>query len=359
MNGKILYNGKNITFLVSLFIIIISIIGFSGCKKKETVEQAQQEEEALIKQENQIPTFGICIADKNDVFTSSICKSMEELSNGKATLIFNYADNQANLQEQQLTELISQNVNVLMVHMVNGGNTKSLIDKAKAADIPIIFFNREPDGDIIKSYDKAKYVGATPLEAGIIQGELIVDLWRSKNYDRNNDGIIQYVLLEGEKGNPDAIARTKWFAKAIEENGIKTKLLASSICDWDKKKGKQAMKTMINQYGNQIDFIVSNNDNMAIGAINALQEKGYNKGGNSKIIPIVGVDGLEEVRKYIANGQMSGTVVQDAVGTAKVTLAMGINAALGNDFLYKTEYVYDETQYAVRINYFKYDPTQE
>ena len=90
---------------------------------------------------------------------------------------------------------------------------------------------------------------------------------------------------------------------------------------------------------------------MAIGAILALQERGYNIGDPNKFISVVGVDGTAEARKMIENGFMTGTVIQDAEGMAKALYRIGLNLAQGKPPLQDTEYKFDVTGVGVRIPY--------
>lgn len=350
---------KKILSIYAIFILTISLS--SGCSAKESSTNSTDIEIENVSNQSveSIPKFAVSVYNENDSFLDSICENIEILSSGKADVVFEYADNDRDIQLKQIDEMISQNIDILVVNLISAEDCQQIVDKAKSSDIPVIFFNREPDETAMKSYDKAKYIGATPLEAGIDEGEIVVDIWRSGNYDKNGNGAIDYIVLEGEQNNIDSIARKEWSIKTIEENGIATNQLSSVPCDWSKDKAKIAMEQLFSQFGNQIEFIISANDSMAVGAIEYLEQQGYNTGDSSKMIPIVGVDGLKIATDNIKAGKMSGTIVQDAIGTAKAIVSVGLNISSGKDFLYKTEYVYDETQYSIRIPYYKYDPLQE
>ena len=119
---------------------------------------------------------------------------------------------------------------------------------------------------------------------------------------------MQYVMLQGPANNPETIARTKYSIQALNEAGIKTQQLSSVACNWDEECAKTAIESIFLTLGDKIEAIISNNDAMAIGAIKALQKYGYNKGDNSKYIPVVGVDALPEAKELINQGVMTGTV---------------------------------------------------
>ena len=105
--------------------------------------------------------------------------------------------------------------------------------------MPIVFFNKEPSRKALDSYDKAYYVGTDSKESGIIQGDLIAKHWAANpNWDLNKDGQIQFVLLKGEPGHPDAEARTTYVIKELNDKGLKTQQLALDTAMWDTARRK-------------------------------------------------------------------------------------------------------------------------
>ena len=93
-----------------------------------------------------------------------------------------------------------------------------MINKIKPTGIPVIFFNKEPSKEDMLSYDKAWYVGTLSEESGNIQGELVVKAWTSNpNWDKNGDGKIQCIILQGEPGHYDTEIRTKNVISFIAE----------------------------------------------------------------------------------------------------------------------------------------------
>lgn len=108
-----------------------------------------------------------------------------------------------------------------------------MIEKARGQNIPVVFFNKEPSRKALDSYDKAYYVGTDSKESGIIQGDLIAKHWKANpNWDLNKDGQIQYVLLKGEPGHPDAEARTTYVIKELNDKGLKTQQLQLDTAMW-------------------------------------------------------------------------------------------------------------------------------
>lgn len=301
------------------------------------------------------PAVGVLFYKYDDTYISSVRQALEEVSsNSDIELILNDSQGDQATQNDQLDVLIQQGVSALLVNIVDTGAVQTVIDKAKEADIPVIFFNREPDQGVLSSYEKARFVGTTPEEAGEIQGEMALNVWNNDpTYDKNGDGILNYVMLMGDAENPEAIARTKFSVSTINGGGIETNELGQQVANWDADAANTAVSAWIAREGDNIEMVLANNDSMASGAIAALQAAGYNDGGD-EFIPVFGVDATDEAKQLIKDGYMSGTVEQDAVGMAEAIFALSVNAAEGNDFLEGTEYEYDETSISIRIPYQEY-----
>lgn len=300
--------------------------------------------------------IGVLIYKYDDTYISTVRQALE--AEGKSadgvTLLMNNSQGDQSIQNDQIDILIEKNVDALIVNIVDIGAAESVIAKAKAADIPVVFFNREPDEAVLKTYDKARFIGTKPEEAGIIQGEMMAEVWNEGGYDRNNDNVMQYVMLKGDADNPEAIARTEFSVSTLNDKGVKTEELGLEVANWDNEKAYAAVEAWMAKDGDKIEFIIANNDGMASGAISALQNAGYNSGDESKYIPVFGVDATDEAKSLIEKKEMTGTVKQDGEGMAKAVFALAVNAAKGKDFVDGTDYKYDESGISVRIPYQAY-----
>ena len=299
---------------------------------------------------------GVCIYKFDDTYMSSVRQAMEAAFGPNVEVIMNDSQGDQGKQNDQIDIMIQQGVNALAINVVDVGAAQTVIDKAKAADLPIVFFNREPAATAFESYDKARFVGTTASEAGVMQGKIILDMLAAdKALDRNGDGKVQYVMLMGEADNPEAIARTKFSVDTIVEGGVEVEKLGDKIANWSADEAKTAMDAWLAKDADKIEFVICNNDGMASGAIAALNAIGYNTGEEgAKFIPVIGVDATDEAVSLIGAKKMSATVKQDAEGMAKAVVALITNVAGGKDPLDGTEYAYDETGYSVRIPYQPY-----
>jgi methyl-galactoside transport system substrate-binding protein len=297
-----------------------------------------------------LPAVGATIYKFDDNFMSYVRRAMEDSAKDQANLMLNDSQNDQAKQIEQVDTLIAKGAKSLAINLVDPKAAQTVIDKAKAKDLPVIFFNKEPDAAVMNGYDKAYYVGTTSSESGVIQGELIAKQWEANEaaWDKNGDGKIQYVLLKGEPGHPDAEARTKYAIDTVKGIGIETEELAMDTGMWDATKATEKMDAWLAKYSDQIEFVIANNDGMALGAIASLEKAGYFSG--DKFMPVVGVDAIPEALDMIENGKMVGTVLNDAQNQGKATVQLAVNAANGKDVLDGTEWELDEAK-AVRVPY--------
>ena len=322
------------TFLIFLLLIIFAV----GCNSKSNNKDGGIE-------------IGITIYRYDDNFISFMRRNIESLLNGKAKFIMNDSENDQVKQNDQVDAAIQRNVDALAINLVDPASASFMINKIKPTGIPVIFFNKEPSKEDMMLYDKAWYVGTLSEESGNIQGEIVLNSWTSNSsWDKNGDGKIQYVLLKGEAGHPDAEARTERIKAVLADNGIEIESLDEQTANWDILQSQTVTDAWIKKYGNNIEFIFSNNDAMALGALKSIQKEGYNIGDSNKFIPIVGVDAIPEVIEEIKNGTIVGTVLQSPKDQAQAIVDMVINVANGKDVLDGTEYKLDDVK-AVRVPY--------
>lgn len=297
-----------------------------------------------------LPKIGTTIYKYDDNFMSFVRRAIETNANGKATVLMNDSQNDQAKQLEQVDTMISKGVKSLAINLVDPKAAQSVIDKAKKKNLPVIFFNKEPDAAVLKGYEKSWYVGTESKESGILQGKLIVDSWNKNKdkWDKNKDGRIQYVLLKGEPGHPDAEARTKYVIDEIKNAGIQVEELALDTAMWDSAKATDKMDAWISKFGEKIEFVIANNDGMALGALASLEKAGYFKG--DKFMPIVGVDAIPDMLTKIKEGKVVGTVLNDAKNQGKATFDLALNAATGKDVLSGTNWKLDGSK-AVRVPY--------
>ncbi|WP_143765877.1 galactose ABC transporter substrate-binding protein, partial [Clostridium beijerinckii] len=271
----------------------------------------------------------------DDPYISLVRKGLEEIQNKNTSSVdFTFYDGKRNqnIQNALLDSVLQSDYNLLLINLVDldQSTVESVIYKAKQKNIPLILFNTVPFETIpIKSYSKALVISTDAIQSGVLQGDLIINEWNSNknDIDRNGDNALQYILLKGPNNITVTNARSLYSISTINKSGIKTQEILSKTCNWDENCAEDSIKLLFLSYGKNIEAIISNNDAMAIGAVNSLQSYGYNKGDKSKYIPVFGIDGIPEAIDLIDRGIMSGTVSQDPNQTAEALYVVGMNLA--------------------------------
>lgn len=278
--------------------------------------------------------IGITLYRQDDTFISSISSNLEEIakeneSNFNRKIVLDFVDAKASTinQGNQVDKFIKQDYDVICVNLVDRTAAATIIDKAKAANIPLIFFNREPVEEDMDRWEMVYYVGAQAEQSARLQADIVAEEWISNKdyYDKNKDGKIQYVMIEGEPGHQDALIRTEYCIKALNERGIQLEKLADDTANWQSDQANSKMTQWIKEFGDNIEVVFSNNDVMALGAIHAINS-------NSNLIRrpiVVGVDGIKEAMESIKLGDMTGTVISDANAQAQAIFDIAINVVNG------------------------------
>ena len=288
-----------------------------------------------------------------DTYISSVRTALDAQLDSLGVAYQNFdGNNNQTTQNEQIQTALTDGYNLLIVNMVTSGSpdvANEIISMANGT--PVIFFNRaiEADGNegtVLNANATISFIGTDAPEAGHLQGKMVGEylLANWDTVDLNGDGKISYAMFKGDEANVEAIYRTQFGvedANAVLTEAGKPELEyfdASNTSKyqvdlggaWSAQAALDYMNTNLSQYneanGNMIELIICNNDNMAEGAISALETAGYNTGAEgSKTIPGCGVDATDAAQELIAAGKMTGTVKQDAEGMA-VAIASVVKA---------------------------------
>jgi methyl-galactoside transport system substrate-binding protein len=273
-------------------------------------------------------TIGVAVYKFDDTFMTAVRNAIQTSAEGKIEVDVVDSQNSQPTQNDQVDLFVSKNYAVLAINPVDRTAATSILDKAKNANIPVVFFNREPLPEDMQKWDKVYYVGAKAEESGTIQGQIAVDYWKAHpEADKNKDGKIQYVMLTGEPGHQDAELRTQYSVKAITDAGIQVEELAKDTAMWDRVQGQEKMAAFLGSQGDKIELVLANNDDMALGAVEALKAAGYFSG--DKTVPVVGVDATAPAIDALKAKTLVGTVLNDAENQGKATLGLAMALAQG------------------------------
>ncbi len=303
-----------------LIIIAASAVLFGSCGRSD--------KEAVLILYNQEDPFV-------DVFASQILQQAE----GFRLEVFDSQNSQI-IQNEYIENLIDKNPDLFILNPVDRLGVYPIIRKLKSENIPVIFFNREPLRKDMALWDGAYYVGARAEQSGQMQAELITDLFGGNpavlnSYDLNGDNRIQAVILKGEQGHQDAEIRTSEVIRFFKEKGFSLDLLVTEVANWSRDEAYDKMGRLLELYGSEMEVILSNNDAMALGAIDRMLEDKV-----ESWIPVVGIDGLAEAVEQIEAGHLYGTVLNDSETQAEAIVSLAeflLSGASGQGFTYELE----------------------
>lgn len=282
--------------------------------------------------------IGVTLYDSYDTFLTGYMRAFDkEVAEKRAegyevnVLQYNAAGSQA-MQNEQVEEMLQNSCDVLCVNLVDRTAPSEIIDMAKKKDVPVIFFNRELVEEDLNQWNKLYYVGADAKQSGILQGELVLEDVKDAEkegqlppeLDRNGDGKLQYLIFEGEAGHQDSIMRTDYVVSTIQDAGIPMERLDYSIANWSRAEAQSKMMQLYSEFQGKIELILSNNDDMALGVIDAYDKIGVQK----DLRPwIYGIDGTKAGLAAIEKGSMRATVYNDEVGQSKALFRIAFQLA--------------------------------
>jgi methyl-galactoside transport system substrate-binding protein len=294
---------------------------------------------------------GVTIYDEFDTFIgilserfTTLVRETEQREGITITVQLESANGDQFLQNNQVESFIENECDVICVNLVDRTDATVIIDKAEAADIPVIFFNRELVAEDLERASNLYYVGAPAFESGRMQGDIAADICRADfdKVDKNGDGVLEYVMLEGQAGHQDATLRTEWSVKTLISEGFEVQKLEDEIANWVRSQAETKMTQWLAAYGaaaksaddkstddsagdsaddsaGEIEIVFSNNDEMALGAIDALKKSDIPR---VQWPVVIGIDGTPGGLEAVMAGEMAGTVFNDGFGQSEALLAL-------------------------------------
>ena len=292
-----------------------------GCQRQE------EEETPSIR-------IGVGLYRGDDTFINNIrqelercAKAYEQETGVKVHLDIQDAKGSQYTQNNQVERFISLECDALCINLVDRTAASSIIDKAMGSDVPVVFFNREPAREDLNRWDRLYYVAVSAKESAVLQGNIVADQYVQdpSSLDANGDGVVSYVLLEGESSHQDALIRTEWSVQTLKDAGVPVEKITGGIANWERSQASALMEQWLLEYPDTIELVISNNDDMALGAIDAIERAGASG------IQVVGIDGTTPGLKAVEDGKMMGTVSSDKEAYAAAVFGIAMDQALGNN----------------------------
>jgi ABC-type sugar transport system substrate-binding protein len=231
------------------------------------------------------------------------------------TLQIEDAKDDVSKQLSQVQNFIANGVTAIIVNPVDTSATAAITKAAADAGVPLVYVNREPT-DIEKLGSKAAFVASNETESGTLETKAVCKLLGGKG---------NILVIEGQLSNQAAVQRTKDIHDVIATpdcNGMK--IIAEQTGEWDRTKGQNLMTNWLSK-GMKFDAVISNNDEMAIGAIQAMKSAGM----DTKKMIVGGVDATQDGLAAMKAGDLKVTVFQDAAGQGKGAVDAALALAAG------------------------------
>ena len=238
--------------------------------------------------------IGVSLLNLSNEFIVMLNRSMDRRAHQLGVrLIVNDAERSAETQVQQVESFIAQKVDAIILNPCEVEASSPAVEKALAAGIPVINVNSETRAA------PTAFVGSRDEDAGRIAMGYIAQRLAGKG---------NVVMMHGFMGQAAQIKRDKGAREVLAHNpGLH--LLAEQTAEWDRAKGMSLMENWIQSYGGRIDAVFAQNDEMAMGALIAVEHAGR----KGKII-VVGVDAIADALHAVRDGRLDATVFQDAAG---------------------------------------------
>lgn len=254
---------------------------------------------------------GVAMSEYNDKWLSYMLDAMHKTAETYEAegVEFMWSDgkNDINTQIGQIEDFITNGCNAIVVVPVNTDATEQISQACEEANVKLIFVNRRPN----TSY--TSYVGSDSKVSGVLEMEYLGEKMGGKG---------KIVILQGQPGQEAATLRTEGFKEVIKDKFPDIEIVAEDHGDWQRDKAQSIVETWI-QNGTEFDAIASNNDEMAIGAILALESAG--KTG----VLVGGIDATIDGLDYLKSGKLAVTVFQNANGQGSGAIETAVKAARG------------------------------
>ena len=300
----------------------------------EAVEEAKTEAaEAVEGKDPAEVKVGISIYQFADNFMTVYRQELErylteELGVKKENISIMDGKNDQGEQMNQIRNFITTGVDVMIINLVQASSEPTVTEECAKAGIPVVYINREPEAEREQAWVdegiKATYVGADARQSGTFQGEEIAEL--ENKGDADGDGVVRYIMVQGDPENVDAQYRTEFSIKALTDAGIEVEELVKMRGDWDQTKGQEITANALAQHGAKIDVVFCNNDAMALGALQAIEAAGRKV---NEDIYLVGVDALTEAVQNVIDGKQTGTVFNNHFAQAQAASDIAVKFLSG------------------------------
>lgn len=262
------------------------------------------------------PVAGVCWYNFGDTFIANARNTLNKAAqdDGKIKVVDADSLNDVATQTSNMNNFYTQGVNYLVLNNINTNAISEIVAQAKEKDTTIIFANtNSPSDEDFASFDKVYHVSSVATQSGTIIGEQIAKYWKEHSEaDRNGNGKLDYVMLLGIQGHYDTTVRSEYSVQAIKDAGIEVNLVQETICQYQRNEAQNQVASILQARKDDVEAVIACNDDMALGAIEALKASGFFK-DEKTFIPVVGVDATQLGVEALKEGTLLGTALNNPV----------------------------------------------
>ncbi len=256
-----------------------------------------------------------------DTFISNARQTLINIGAADGTITITDADstNDVSTQTSNMNNFFTQGVDYLVLNNINTGAITEICDQIQAEGCYGIFANTDtPSDEDFAKNDKLYSVSSVATQSGTIMGEALAEYWQAHpEADRNGNGKLDYVMLLGIQGHYDTTVRSQYSVQALEDAGIEVNNIGGEIiCDYSRATAQEKVAALLANYSDDIDAVIACNDDMALGAIEALKAGGFFTGDDT-YLPVCGVDATVNGCQAIKDGTLLVTALNNPVMLAK------------------------------------------
>lgn len=276
-------------YALKLMVVVLAGLIFAGCQ--QTVNSSDDEAVEI----------GYAINNLNDTFQTYILEAARaEVESNDYTLRVENAKEDLITQQDQVNTLIQNGVKGLIVVPVDTSAMAPITEAAQTANIPLVYVNRNPfAGQEEEMPEGVYYVGSEEITAGIMQMEFVGEQLAGEG---------KIAVLMGILGNEGAVKRTEGVEETLAKDFPEMEVLNKESAEWQRDQALGIAENWLSTYGDELKGIIANNDEMALGAVQAA------KNSNRSDLIIMGIDAIPDAIEAIEAGELAGTIFQDAVG---------------------------------------------
>lgn len=300
-------NKKVLKGLVIGLVLLLAMSALAGCAKKNEEKPQASGPSAAVKHK-----IGVAAQGLSHEFIKSLVESMQSKAK-ELNVDLSVMDSEDKIETQlsQVDNLISQKVDAIILNSIDLVGSGPAVDKAKAAGIPVvevITFTKN------ESYDV--FVGTDPKQSGVMMGDYLAKILNGKG---------NVALLQGQIGHSAEITRGAGLKESLFDKYADIKLLTQQTANWNRDEALRITEDWLQRFP-QINAIAAQNDEMAMGAIQAVQAAGR------KDIIVVGIDGIDEALKAVKDGKMGLTVLDNVTEEGKRSVEVAVGLIEGKKF---------------------------